>query len=74
MTFDRKLDEIMKLDYSSKELLFDLLQKRLIEERRNQIATNAKKSKKEFSKGNANLKIDFNNNCFHLPSQRIQAA
>jgi len=51
MTFDKTLDEIMKLDYSSKELLFDLLQNRLVEERRNQIAANAKKSKKEFSKG-----------------------
>ena len=50
MIFDRTHDEIMKLDYSSKELLFDLLQKRLIEERRKQFATNAKNQRRNFQK------------------------
>lgn len=51
MTLDKTLDAIMKLDYASQEVLFDILQKRLVEERRNQIAKNAISAKRDFAKG-----------------------
>ena len=50
MTIDKTLDAIMKLDYASREIIYEVLHKRLIEEKRKRISSNAAKSKKEFSK------------------------
>ncbi|MBI4945051.1 MAG: hypothetical protein HY840_01470 [Bacteroidetes bacterium] len=50
-TIDKALDTIMKLDFYSREMLLDILKKRIIEERRNDIAKNARIGKKEFTKG-----------------------
>jgi hypothetical protein len=50
-TFQQTLDEFMQLDFSSKEMLLDILNKRMAEERRKKIAANAKKAKTELKKG-----------------------
>jgi hypothetical protein len=51
MTFDKTLDAVMKLDYDSKELLIELVRKRLVEERRKKIAREAAKTRRNFQKG-----------------------
>ncbi len=51
MTFDKTLDAIMKLDHASKEVLFEILGKRLIDEKRAKIAKNAVLARKELAKG-----------------------
>ena len=51
MTFSKTVDAVMKLDFASREMLVELLQKRLHQERRNQIARAAAKAKKDFAKG-----------------------
>lgn len=50
-TLDKALDEIMKMDYSSREMLSEILSKRIIEEKRNIYASNAKKAKNDFLNG-----------------------
>jgi hypothetical protein len=55
ITIDKALDTIMKLDFYSREMILDILKKRQIEERRNEIAKNARISKKEFAKGKYHL-------------------
>jgi hypothetical protein len=50
-TIDSTLTEIMKLDYNSREMLIEILQKRQIEARRAEMAKNAKKSLKDFHAG-----------------------
>jgi len=50
-TFDKVLDEIMDLDFSSREMLLEILRKRQIEERRKEIARNARKAQSDFSSG-----------------------
>ena len=50
-TIDSTLDDIMKLDFNSREMLLEILQKRQIEYRRNEIAKSAKKTLKEYQSG-----------------------
>lgn len=47
-TIDSALDEIMRLDNTSREMLLDILKKRQIEARRNEIAKQARKSLKDY--------------------------
>jgi hypothetical protein len=51
VTIDSTLDDIMKLDYASREMLLEILQKRQIEARRDEMAKNAKRSLKEYHSG-----------------------
>lgn len=50
-TIDSAIENIMQLDFTSREMLLEILQKRQIEARRNQIAKSAKKSLKEYHNG-----------------------
>ena len=50
ITIDKILDEMMKLDFSSREMLLEILYRRNIEEKRKEITHNARNAKKEFSK------------------------
>ncbi len=50
-TIDQTLDTNMQMDFSSREMLFEILQKRLIEERRMEIARNGKNAKADFKSG-----------------------
>ena len=52
VTIDSTLTDIMQLDYNSREILLEILQKRQIEARRDEIAKNARKSIKEYQAGN----------------------
>ena len=51
VTIDKILDEITQLDMDSRDMLIEILNKRRIEERRNDIADNARKTKKDFDAG-----------------------
>ena len=51
INLNKALEIIMKLDFFSREMLLEILQKRQIEERRKEIAGNAKSSKKAYIKG-----------------------
>ena len=51
VTIDSTLTDIMQLNYSSREMLLEILQKRQIEARRSEIAKNAKQSLKEYRSG-----------------------
>jgi hypothetical protein len=48
VTLNETLDSIMKLDSSSREMLLEILQKRQVEERRKEIAKNAKQARADF--------------------------
>ena len=50
-TIDSTLEEIMRLDYNTREMLLEILQKRQIEARRDQIAKNAKQTLKDYHSG-----------------------
>ena len=50
-TIDQALADIMKLDFNTREMLLEILQKRQVEARRDAIAKNAKKSLKEYHTG-----------------------
>jgi hypothetical protein len=50
-TLDSTLSDIMQLDYASREMLLEILQKRQIEERRDEIAKTAKHTLKEYHSG-----------------------
>lgn len=51
VTISSTLEDIMKLDYASREMLLEILQKRQIEARRDVIAQDAKISIKEYRSG-----------------------
>ena len=51
ITFDKALDTVMQLDYAAREELLKILEMRQIEERRKEIARNAKKTLADFKKG-----------------------
>ena len=51
VTINSALEDIMQLDYASREMLLEILQKRLMEERRNEIAKTAKQTLKEYHLG-----------------------
>ena len=50
-TIDETLDTIMQMDFSTREILLEILQKRQIEDRRKEIADNGKKAKEDFKTG-----------------------
>lgn len=50
-TIDSTLDDIMKMDFASREMILEILQKRQIEARRSEMAKNAKKSIKDYFVG-----------------------
>lgn len=52
VTIDSTLEDIMQLDYASREMLLEILQKRQIEARRSEIAKTAKQTLKEYKSGN----------------------
>ena len=43
-TINETLDKLMELDYESREMIIEIAQKRQVEERRKDIANNAKKA------------------------------
>jgi len=51
VTIDSTLEDIMKLDYASREMLLEILQKRQIESRRDEMAKNARRSLREYHSG-----------------------
>lgn len=51
VTINSTLEDIMHLDYASREMLLEILQKRQVEARRDEIAKNAKKSLKGYRSG-----------------------
>ena len=51
VTINSTLEDIMQLDYASREMLLEILQKRQIEARRDEMAKNAKRSLKEYNSG-----------------------
>jgi hypothetical protein len=52
VTINSTLEDIMQLDYASREMLLEILQKRQIEARRSEIAKTAKQTLKEYKSGN----------------------
>ena len=48
---NKVLETAMRLDFYSREMLLEILQKRQIEDRRKEIAKNAKSAKATFRKG-----------------------
>jgi hypothetical protein len=51
VTINSILEDTMQLDYASKQMLLEILQKRQIEARRNEIAKTAKQTLKEYHSG-----------------------
>lgn len=51
VTIDSTLEDIMRLDYASREMLLEILQKRQIEARRDAVAKTAKHTLKEYHSG-----------------------
>ena len=51
VTIDSTLEDIMQLDYASREMLLEILQKRQVEARRDEMAKAAKQSLKEYHSG-----------------------
>jgi len=51
VTIDSTLDSIMQLDFASREILLEILQKRQVEARRNEISEHAEQSLKEYQSG-----------------------
>jgi len=50
-TIDSMLDDIMRLDFESREMLLEILKKRQIEAQRDEIAKDAKRDLKEYRSG-----------------------
>ena len=51
VTINSTLEDIMQLDFASREMLLEILQKRQIEARREEIAKNGKQALKEYRSG-----------------------
>ena len=51
ITLDQALDVIMQLEYEQKEMLLEILRKRQIEDRREEIAQNAREAINAFQAG-----------------------
>ena len=51
VTINSMLEDIMQLDFASREMLLEILQRRQIEARRNEMAKSAKHSLKEYRSG-----------------------
>lgn len=50
-TLDSVLDEIMRLDFDTREMLIEILRKRQVESRRDEILRQAKKDMKDYRAG-----------------------
>jgi hypothetical protein len=50
-TIDSMLDDIMRLDFESREMLLEILKKRQIEAQRDEIAKDAKRDLKDYKSG-----------------------
>jgi len=55
-TVNSALEEIMQLDYTSREMILEILKKRQIEARREDIAKNARKSIRDYQSGKTSAK------------------
>ncbi len=55
-TIDSTLEEIMQLDYTSREMILEILKKRQIESRRENMSKNARRSIKEYKEGKLEAK------------------
>jgi hypothetical protein len=51
VTINSTLEDIMQLDYASREMLLEILQRRQAEARRDEMATNARRSLREYRSG-----------------------
>lgn len=51
ITLDQALDVVMQLEFEQKEMLLEILQKRQIEERREEIGQNAREAVRAFQAG-----------------------
>ena len=51
VTLDSALDDIMQLDFESREMLLEILKKRQIEARRDQMLRNAEEALEEYRAG-----------------------
>lgn len=51
VTIDSTLNDFMKLDYNTREMLLEIMQKRQIEARRSEISKNAWQSGKDYHAG-----------------------
>lgn len=51
VTIDSTLDDIMQLDFASREMLLEILQKRQVEARRSEMGKNARQSLKDYHAG-----------------------
>ncbi len=51
VTINSTLEDIMQLDYASREMLLEILQKRQIEARRSEVAKTAKRTLREYHSG-----------------------
>jgi ERCC4-type nuclease len=52
-TLNEALEKLMELDYESREMIIEIAQKRQVEERRKEIAQNAKKEVASYKKNKA---------------------
>jgi hypothetical protein len=50
-TLDKILDEVMLLDHDSREMLIEIIRKRQVEDRRDEISRNGRKARKELIQG-----------------------
>ena len=53
-TFDEVLDDVMELDYDSRDMLLNIVHHRQVEERRDEILRNIELTRDEFAKGKLN--------------------
>ncbi len=54
LTFDEVLESVENLEISQKEMLIDIVQKRMSLQRRNEIITDVRNSRKDYAAGNVN--------------------
>lgn len=54
LTFDEVLESVENLEISQKEMLIDIVQKRMSLQRRNEIITDVRNSRKDYVSGNVN--------------------
>ncbi|MDT3738315.1 MAG: hypothetical protein RO257_02310 [Candidatus Kapabacteria bacterium] len=54
LTFDEVLESVENLEISQKEMLIDIVQKRMSLQRRNEIITDVRNSRKDYGSGKVN--------------------
>ena len=52
MRFDEIIEAVEEMDISDREMLIDIVSKRLLEQKRNQIISDVRQSRKDYSSGN----------------------